>query len=78
MKIYCGFLQGLGVVAVSAVLLIFGPDASAQAPDKTAKPTSACKGLAEAACKAKADCAWIAPKSGKQKPYCRTKTAKKK
>jgi hypothetical protein len=45
---------------------------------KAAKPASACKGLEEAACKGKtAECAWIAPKTGKQKPYCRAKPAKK-
>jgi hypothetical protein len=49
------------------------------APAAAAKPPSACKGLAESDCKAKtAECAWIAPKAGKQKPYCRAKPAKKK
>ena len=80
------FLKGLGAVAAVGLLLTFGLDASAQdtmkktpAPKaKAAKPASACKGLEEAACKGKtAECAWIAPKTGKQKPYCRAKPAKK-
>src|SRR5438128_1752014 len=46
---------------------------------KTAtKPPSPCKGLDEAACKAKAECQWIVPKKGKQKPYCKLKPTPKK
>ena len=68
---------GLSTAAAVAVLVSLGFDASAQdakkAPPKTA---SACKGLDEKACKGKtAECLWIAPKTGKQKPYCRIKTA---
>ena len=43
---------------------------TAPAPKATA---SACKGLDQTACGANTACQWIAPKSGKQKPYCRTK-----
>jgi len=74
-----GLVWGLGAAAAVAALLSFGFDAAAQ--DKKAPATkapSACKGLAEAACKAKAECAWIVPKKGKQKPYCRTKSKTKK
>jgi hypothetical protein len=60
----------LAAAVAAGLLIVLGLDASAQAP--------ACKGLAEAACKAKATCAWISPKAGKQKPYCRAKPAKKK
>jgi len=86
MKLSNWFLKGLGAVAAVGLFLTFGLDASAQdtmkktpAPKaKAAKPASACKGLEEAACKGKtAECAWIAPKTGKQKPYCRAKPAKK-
>lgn len=87
MHTHSRFLKGLGAVAAVGLLLTFGLDASAQdttkktpAPKaaKTAKPASACKGLEEAACKGKtSECAWIVPKAGKQKPYCRAKPAKK-
>jgi hypothetical protein len=78
MKMNSGYLKIIGAAAAVGLFLTFGLDASAQAPGKTAKPPSVCKGLAEAACKAKSDCAWITPKTGKQKPYCRTQAAKKK
>jgi hypothetical protein len=66
-------LRGLGAAAAVAVLLTFG-DASAQ----TSKKASVCKSLDEKACRAKtAECGWIAPKKGKQRPYCRQKTARK-
>ena len=70
----------LSAVAVVAALFALGFDASAQdakkAPPKTA---SACKGLDEKVCKGKAgECLWIAPKKGKQKPYCRMKAVSKK
>jgi hypothetical protein len=72
-------LMGLSA-AVIAALFFLGFDASAQdakkAPPKTA---SACKGLDEKACKGKAaECLWISPKTGKQKPYCRMKAVSKK
>jgi hypothetical protein len=72
-------LMGLSAAVVTA-LFFLGFDASAQdtkkAPTKTA---SACKGLDEKACKGKAaECLWISPKTGKQKAYCRMKTASKK
>jgi hypothetical protein len=66
-------VKGLGAAAAVAALLVLGLDGEAQAQSKT----SACKGLAEAACKANASCQWIVPKKGKQKPYCRTRTASK-
>lgn len=78
-----GFFKGLGVAAAAGLVLTFGlgavaQDAAKKAPAAKAATTSACKGLAEAACKAKTgDCAWIVPKAGKQKPYCRAKPAKK-
>jgi hypothetical protein len=67
--------SGLGVIAVAGLLISIGLNAPASA-QTTASP---CKGLDAAACKAKsATCTWIAPKKGKQKPYCRAKPAKKK
>jgi hypothetical protein len=67
--------NGLGMIAAAGLLLSLGVNAPASAQ----APASACKGLDAAACKAKsATCAWIAPKKGKQKPYCRAKPAKKK
>jgi hypothetical protein len=71
---------------VSATVLAFGSATYAQdkkatpppAAAKTAKPASACKGLDETGCKGKdAECQWIAPKKGKQKPYCKLKATKK-
>jgi hypothetical protein len=60
-------------VAAVAVLLVFG-DASAQ----TSKKASVCKGLDEKGCRAKAaECGWITPKKGKQRPYCRLRTVRK-
>jgi hypothetical protein len=61
-------------VAAVAALLVFGLDAEAQSTRKA----SPCKGLDEKACKAKAaECAWVVPKKGKQRPYCRLKPARK-
>jgi hypothetical protein len=82
MKARNTYFKGLAAAAAAGLLLTFGLGASAQdaakKPKAKAATVSACKGLAEAACKAKSgDCAWIAPKSGKQKPYCRAKPAKK-
>ena len=75
-------LKGLGAIAAMGLLVTLGLDASAQEAGKkapAAKAASACKGLAEAACKADtAQCTWVAPKKGKQKAYCRLKPAKKK
>jgi hypothetical protein len=72
----------LGASTAAAVMLL-GVAVHAQTTDTTkkkapAKPASVCKGLDEAACKAKTECGWIAPKTGKQKPYCRLKTTPKK
>lgn len=73
-----GLVKGLCAAAAVAALLVLGFAAEAQDAKKTpTKPPSACKGLAEAACKAKAECAWIVPKTGKQRPYCRTKSTGK-
>lgn len=80
-------LKGLGAAAAVGALLMLGVSASAQdakkaAPKAAATPASACKGLDDTACKSKsAECSWIVPKKGKQKPYCRAKpksAAKKK
>jgi hypothetical protein len=73
-------VAGLSAVAVVATLFFQGFDASAQDTKKAApKAASACKGLDEKACKGKtAECLWIAPKKGKQKPYCRMKAVSKK
>lgn len=67
-------IMGLGAVAAAGLLLSLGLDAPALAQGKT----SACKGLDAAACRAKAACTWVAPKKGKQKPYCRSRPAKSK
>jgi hypothetical protein len=73
-------VAGLGAVAAVAALFFLGFDASAQDTKKApSKATSACKGLDEKTCRGKAaECLWIAPKKGKQSPYCRIKTASKK
>jgi hypothetical protein len=78
MKIKGGRGTGLSAAAVLAVLLMLGFDAAAQDAKKTPPPKapSPCKGLDEKACKGKsAECAWIVPKKGKQRPYCRLKPA---
>jgi hypothetical protein len=66
---------GVSAAAVVAAMLALGLDAAAQ--DKkapAAKTASPCKGLDEKACKAKtAECRWVVPKKGKQRPYCRLK-----
>jgi hypothetical protein len=72
---------GLSAAAVFAALLAPGFDAAAQDAKKTPPPkaVSACKGLDEKACKGKtAECAWVVPSKGKQRPYCRLKPAGKK
>ena len=81
MKRISGPWMGLSAAVAIAAMLSFGLDAAAQ--DKkapAAKPAaSACKGLDEKACKSKAaECAWIVPKKGKQKPYCRSKSKRSK
>ena len=75
-----GLTAGL---AATALLLMLGSVGSAQEaakrPAAGATTASACKGLPEAACKIQgAACAWISPKTGKQKPYCRAKAVKSK
>lgn len=81
MKRCSSLMKGVSAVAAAGLLLTLALGASAQDAVKkapAAKAPSACKGLEEAACRAKATgCAWIAPKSGKQKPYCRSTPAKK-
>ena len=80
-------LRIMSVTVAAAALLTFGYDAFAQdkkttttppAAKTATKPPSPCKGLDEAACKAKAECQWIVPKKGKQKPYCKLKSTPKK
>jgi hypothetical protein len=67
-------LRGLCTVAAVAAVMMLGVDAEAQ----SGKKTSLCKGLDEKACRAKtAECGWISPKKGKQRPYCRQKTVRK-
>jgi hypothetical protein len=80
MKINGGSWIGLGAAAVFAALLALGFDASAQDTKKAVpKASSPCKGLDEKACKGKtAECAWVVPSKGKQRPYCRLKPAGKK
>jgi hypothetical protein len=73
-----GLVKGLCAAAAVAAIFVLGFGAEAQDAKKApAKPASACKGLAEAACKGNAACAWIVPKTGKQRPYCRTKSTGK-
>ena len=67
---------GLGLLALAHASF----DAGFAQDKKTATPAatstaSPCKGLDQAGCTAKAaDCQWITPKGGKQKPYCRLKS----
>ena len=80
MKRNGGRWAGLSAASVLAALLMLGLDAAAQDAKKTppAKAASSCKGLDEKACKGKTvDCAWIVPKKGKQKAYCRLRPGKK-
>jgi hypothetical protein len=78
MKRNGGRRAGLSAATVLAALLMLGLDAAAQDAKKTPPPKapSPCKGLDEKACKGKAaECLWIVPKKGKQRPYCRLKPA---
>jgi hypothetical protein len=62
---------GLGLLALAHAGFAQDKKTATPATTSTASP---CKGLDQAGCTAKAaDCQWIAPKSGKQKPYCRLK-----
>jgi hypothetical protein len=83
MKTKSGHYACLSAAAAVVALLFLGLSASAQdtnkTPAKPAKAASPCKGLDEKACKAKtADCLWIVPTKGKQKPYCRLKSTPRK
>jgi hypothetical protein len=78
MKRNGGRWAGLSAASVLAALLMLGFDAAAQDAKKTppTKAPSPCKGLDEKVCKGKtADCSWIVPKKGKQRPYCRLRPA---
>jgi hypothetical protein len=69
-------LSAIAIVAATVGLVL---SLGAEAPAQAASAASTCKGLAESACKAQtATCTWVAPRKGKQKPYCRAKSAKKK
>ena len=76
-----GFLWATAVAAglAAAICAAAAQDkkAAATAPAPKSSP-SPCKGLDQAACGAASACQWIAPKSGKQKPYCRLKPKGKK
>jgi hypothetical protein len=66
-------LKGFSAAAVVAALLL-GVGAEAQ----STKKASPCKGLDEKACRAKtAECTWVVPKKGKQRPYCRLRPTRK-
>lgn len=79
-------VKAFTATALALAVSSFAFGVSAQDAKKAAKtpaaPASVCKGLDETACKGKAaECSWIVPKKGKQKPYCRAKpksAAKKK
>jgi hypothetical protein len=81
MEINGGRWVRLSAATVFTALLALGFDASAQDAKKTSPPkaSSPCKGLDEKACKGRtAECAWVVPSKGKQRPYCRLKPAGKK
>ena len=70
--------RSLYAAAAVAGMVLAGCAAQAQESKAKTAPAakttaSACKGLDQTACGANTACQWIAPKSGKQKPYCRTK-----
>jgi len=70
-----GMLAVTAAMATAAGLLVLTHSGLAQDKKAAAPAASPCKGLDQAACAAKAtDCQWIAPKKGKQKPYCRLKS----
>jgi hypothetical protein len=74
MRVNAAPLKGLGAAAAVGALLIFGLDAAAQ----STKSASPCKGLDEKSCRAKtAECTWVVPKKGKQRPYCRLRPGRK-
>jgi hypothetical protein len=68
--------------ASAAAALLFSTGVIAQekkpAAPKPAAAASPCKGIDETACKGNTACHWIAPKKGKQKPYCKLKAKAKK
>ena len=67
---------GLGLLALAHAGFAQDKKTATPAATSTASP---CKGLDQAGCTAKAaDCQWITPKGGKQKPYCRLKSKAKK
>jgi len=74
MKASGGLLKGLGAAAAVGALLLFGLDAAAQ----STKAPSPCKGLDQKSCGVKtAECTWVVPKKGKQRPYCRLRPGRK-
>jgi hypothetical protein len=77
MKSSCSRSTVIAAAVVIAAVLWPGLGAIAQEAKKAApKTASACKGLDEKLCKGRtAECAWIVPKKGKQKAYCRLKPA---
>jgi hypothetical protein len=73
--VFMKLLSLSAIAGAAAIVLSLGVDA----PARAASAATGCKGQAEATCKAQgATCTWVAPKKGKQKPYCRAKPAKKK
>jgi hypothetical protein len=84
MKLQNGLLKGLGVAAAAAAFALLSLGADAQDGKKpAAKAPSECKGLDQAACKAKsARCTWIAAvklKSGTtRRAHCRARPTRKK
>jgi hypothetical protein len=74
MKANGDLLKGLSAAVAVAALLVFGVGAEAQ----STKKASPCRGLDEKACRAKtAECTWVVPKKGTQRPYCRLRPARK-
>jgi hypothetical protein len=72
-------LSSLPAIVAVAAAIGLALSAGVGGPAQAASAASACKGLAESACKGQTgSCTWVAPKKGKQKPYCRAKPAKKK
>ena len=73
MRKNAALVKGFGAAAVVGALLMFGVGAEAQT-----KKASPCRGLDEKMCKAKtAECTWVVPKKGTQRPYCRLRPARK-